>query len=185
MALYYLMSQLPSLDGISENMPLPITEERFLELCNNSLGKKAMEELKNLSLLPSKTPESSSSDLINSWNEGERNLRLCLAKIRADKMNKSSDIENKSFPLPLVQVAGTAAQMESPMEAEKLLNNYRLSFLESLRPLDNFAEDSLYYYWLKLKLMLRIRKFDKESGETAYRNIYNSIISGDSVEAIQ
>jgi hypothetical protein len=185
MALYYLMSQLPSLDGISENMPLPITEERFLELCSNSLGKKAMEELKKLSLLPSKIPENSSSDLINSWNDGERNLRLCLAKIRADKMNKPSDVENKSFLIPLIQAAGTAAQMESPMEAEKFLNNYRLSFLESLRPLDNFTEDSLYYYWLKLKLLLRIRNFDKDSGEAAYRNIYNSIISGDSVEAIQ
>ena len=185
MALYYLMSQLPSLDGISENMPLPITEERFLELCSDSLSKNTMAELQNLSLLPSKIPENSKSNLINSWNGGERNLRLCLAKIRADKMNKSYDAENKSFPLPLIQAAGIAAQMESPMEAEKFLNNYRLSFLESLRPLDNFTEDSLYYYWLKLKLLLRIRQFDKESGETAYRNIYNSIVGGDSVEAIQ
>ena len=31
MAEYYLISQLPSLDGISDGMPLPIGEERFLE----------------------------------------------------------------------------------------------------------------------------------------------------------
>ncbi len=29
MAEYYLISQLPSLDGISENTPIPITEEQF------------------------------------------------------------------------------------------------------------------------------------------------------------
>ena len=185
MALYYLMSQLPSLDGIGENMPLPITEERFLEICGNSLGKKVKNELEKLSLMPSRTYEKSSSALIESWNEGERNLRLCLAKIRADKMNKSHDIENKSFPIALMQAAGTAAQMESPMEAEKFLNSYRLNFLETLRPMDNFSEDSLYYYWLKLKLILRIRQFDKTSGETAYRNIYNSIVDGESVEAVQ
>ena len=33
MAEYYLIAQLPSLDGVGENMPVPITEERFLELC--------------------------------------------------------------------------------------------------------------------------------------------------------
>ena len=41
MAEYYFMSQLPSLDGIGEQVPLPITEERFLELCHRFLGKKA------------------------------------------------------------------------------------------------------------------------------------------------
>ena len=34
MAEYYLISQLPSLDGISEATPVPITEERFLLVFN-------------------------------------------------------------------------------------------------------------------------------------------------------
>ena len=38
MAEYYLMSQLPSLDGVGENTPLPITEERFSELCHRFLS---------------------------------------------------------------------------------------------------------------------------------------------------
>ena len=29
MAAYYLVAQLPSLDGLGERAPLPITEERF------------------------------------------------------------------------------------------------------------------------------------------------------------
>ena len=45
MAQYYLISQLPSLDGLSENLPLPITEERFSELCQDALSEK---ELLNL-----------------------------------------------------------------------------------------------------------------------------------------
>ena len=40
MANIYFMSQLPSLDGINENVALPITEERFLELCQRFLDKK-------------------------------------------------------------------------------------------------------------------------------------------------
>ena len=41
MAEYYLVSQLPSLDGINENTPLPITTERFEELCRRFIGNGA------------------------------------------------------------------------------------------------------------------------------------------------
>lgn len=185
MAEYYLISQLPSLDGISENMPLPVTEERFTELCERFLGKKALNELDKLSLMPTRSPEKSSSALIENWNEGERNLRLVLGKIRADKMNKPFEIENKSMPAAVVQAARTAVEFESPMEAEKFLNRYRLDFLETLRPSDNFSEDFVFYYSLKLRLLARIRQFDKESGEAAYRNIYGSVMNGDRLEVIQ
>jgi hypothetical protein len=188
MAEYYLISQLPSLDGISENMMPPISEEKFLELCQESLGKNTFDELKKLKLTPARQYEKSKSGLISDWNEGERNLRLVLGKARADKMNKNFDsegLENKSYPAGLVQAVRTATEMENPMEAEKFLNNYRLEFLESLRPIDNFSEDFLFYYWLKLKLILRIRKFDPESGREAYKNIYGSIMNGDRLEAIQ
>ncbi|MBE5921962.1 MAG: DUF2764 family protein [Lachnospiraceae bacterium] len=182
MAEYYLISQLPSLDGVSENMMLPITEERFLELCNRFLGKKSQNELAKLTLAPPKNYEKSSSALVEAWNEGERNLRLALGKVRADKMKKSFDIENKSLPIGLIKAASTAVEIESPLEAEKFLNRYRLDFLETLRPMDTFSEDFVFYYGLKLKLLVRARQFDADIGETAYRNIYNSILNGDKLE---
>ena len=184
MAEYYLISQLPSLDGINENAPLPINQERFEELCQRFLGKKAQTELKMLTLIPPMNPEKSSSALVEKWNEGESDLRLALAKLRADKMNKHFEVGNRSFSVGLMQAARSAVESESPMEAEKLLNRYRLDFLESLRPMDSFSEDFIFYYGLKLKLIERIRKFDSESGEAAYRNIYNSIMNGDRSEVI-
>lgn len=184
MAEYYLVSQLPSLDGVNENTPLPITSERFTELCERFLGKKAQAELEKLTLVPSRNPEKSSA-LIEKWNEGERNLRLALAKLRADKMNKNFDAETQSFPAGLLQAARTAVEIESPMEAETFLNKYRLDFLETLRPMDSFSEEYVFYYGLKLKLIERIRKFDSESGEAAYRNIYGSIMNGERSEVIQ
>jgi hypothetical protein len=93
MAEYYLISQLPSLDGLSENVPMPITEERFFELCERFLNKKVQNELKKLTLMPSRECEETGSAFLNKWNEGERNLRLVLGKIRADKMNKAFDAE--------------------------------------------------------------------------------------------
>lgn len=185
MSEYYLMAQLPSLDAVGDNMPIPITEERFLELCQRFLSKKAKNEVENLSLTPSVHPLPSSSRLINAWNEGERKLRLVLAKIRADKMNKSYDVDISDIPTATVNVAGEAVEIDNPLEAENFLNRYRLEFLESLRPADGFSTEAVFYYGLKLKLILRIRQFSVDAGRSAYKNIYTSIINGDGLEAIQ
>ena len=185
MAEYYLISQLPSLDGISENTPLPISEERFTELCNRFLGKKPQEALKKLTLSPSKEIEHSGSALIDAWNESERALRFALGKARAEKMKKPFDTQNRIFPVEYMKAAGAAIEIENPMEAEKYLNRYRLEILETLRPMDSFSEDYIFYYGLKLKLILRIRQFDTKTGEKAYKNIYNSILNGDRLEAKQ
>ena len=185
MAEYYLISQLPSLDGLNENTPLPMTEERFIDLCHRFLGKKAQSELDKLTLLPPKSPQKSNSALIEAWNKWERDLRIALGKVRAEKLKKPFDMSDEPLPIGLMQAARVAVEMDSPMEAEKFLNGYRLDYLETLRPTDNFAEDFVFYYGLKLKLILRIRQFDTENGEAAYKNIYNSIMNGENLEATQ
>lgn len=185
MAEYYLISQLPSLDGLSDNMPVPITEERFYDICNRILGKKAQNELSRVSLVPPRTYEPSGSQVLEAWNRGEQNLRLALGKARADKLNKQFDTENRTFTADLMQAVRTAVEMDSPLEAENQLNRYRLEYLESLRPMDCFSEDFVFYYCLKLKLILRMRQFDAESGKSAYRNIYNSIMNGGGLEVRQ
>lgn len=185
MAEIYFMSQLPSLDGVGENTALPITEERFLELCQRFLSKKAHREIEKLTITPPRDCEESTSDLVEAWNKGERDLRFALAKIRADKMKKTFDSENKTLPVELMKVARTAVEMESPLEAEKYLNRYRLELLETLRPMDAFSEEAVFYYGLKLKLLSRMKQFNADIGEAAYKNIYNSIINGERLEAIQ
>ena len=183
MAEYYLISQLPSLDGISETSALPITEERFSELCDRFLGKRAQEQMKRLTLLPPKDLVPSGSSLIDAWCESERDLRLALGKVRAEKMKKPFDLGNTLLPVEHVKAASAAIEIESPMEAEKYLNRYRLEFLETLRPMDGFSEEYIFYYGLKLKLFSRIRQFDKAAGQEAYKNIYNSVLNGEGMEA--
>lgn len=183
MAEYYLISQLPSLDGMDENSPVPITEKRFLELCESTLKNKAMCELNNIKLIPSLDAKKSYSALIENFNEGERNLRLALAKVRADKMNKPFDLQNRHLPSELFKVANEAVEIKNPLEAEKFLLQYRLRFLETIRPMDNFSEDYIFYYGLKLKLILRLKQFDVQVGKATYKNIYDSILRGDRLEA--
>ncbi len=185
MAEYYLISQLPSLDGLNENTPLPITEERFWDICQSLLGKKAKSDFEKLTLMPPRSSEKTNSPLINAWNEGEQSLRLALGKVRSEKLKKPFDTGDAALSAPLVQTARTAVEMESPLEAERFLNTYRLDFLESLRPMDTFSEDYVFYYGLKLKLLLRMRQFNLNSGESAYKNIYSSILNGDRQEVTQ
>lgn len=185
MAEYYLISQLPSLDGISENASVPISEEQFTELCNRFINKKSQDVLNNLTISPPRNAVSSGVALIDAWNDSERKLRLALGVIRADRMGKFFDIHNTIIPSEYIKVAQSAIEFENPLEAEIYLNRFRLQILESLRPMDNFSDDYIFYYGLRLKLILRMKKFDMVSGEKAYRRIYNSIINGENLEAIQ
>lgn len=183
MSVYYLVSQLPSLDGVGENTPLPITEDRFRDLCSRFLSKESQCEIENLSLVPPIQPQRTKSALIQAWNEGERDLRLALGKARADRMNKPFDMHNRSLTTELNKTAINAVESENPLEAENILLNYRMRFLEILRPTDMFSEDFVFYYALKLKLIERTRRFDKEIGQIVYKNIYNSILNGKNLEA--
>ena len=56
---YYLIAQLPSLEIAGETTALPITEERFYELCKSNLGKKAWNALCGLTLVPKRQNEKS------------------------------------------------------------------------------------------------------------------------------
>ncbi len=180
---YYLISQLPSLDGIGDASPLPISVEEFTELCRRFLGKRAYDRLMQLTLMPPRERERTGSALIDAWYDEERRLRLALCHYRAVKLEKSCDVRIDGFSVTLLQTAHDAVELDNPLEAELFLNRYRMNILETLRPMDAFSEEMLFYYALKLKLLSRLRRFDTSRGEIAYRNIYGSIMRGAEWEA--
>ena len=182
---YYLMAQLPSLDGIADTAPMPITEERLYELCGRFLGKKELKALIDITLLPPKKSEKSGYSLIDSWNDEERKLRFALGIVRAEKSKKTFEYKIDYLPQEIMQTARTAVEINDPMEAEKYLNKVRMDFLETLRPMDAFCIDALFYYAIKLKLILRMRQFDGGRGLQNYGKIYDSIINGDRREVTQ
>lgn len=176
---YYLLAQLPSFTVTDEKAALPITEEYFYDLCSRFLDAKSLNQLKNLSLEPPREKTPTGSALLDSWYDCERNLRLALAQIRALRMNKKFAVENESFPPEVIQAARTATGMDSPLAAEQFLNQYRLNLLNSIRPQDEFSIDAVYLYGLKLKLALRMKKFNAEKGMASYHKIYDSILKGE------
>ncbi len=185
MSFYYLMAQLPSPDALNADTAPPITWEAFEEICGRFLSEKAMETLRGLSLTPPREERPTGSALVDGWNRGEKALRLALGSVRSGSVRKSFDTLGESLQAPLVQTARTAVELGDPLQAEKFLYQHRLAFLQSLRPLDEFSEDAVYYYGLKLKLVERMRLFDEQRGRQAYRNIYDSILRGASQENVQ
>ncbi len=179
---YYLISQLPGLDGLDGRAPLPIHVDQFMDVCSRFLGEKSMKVQRQLTLVPNRVVQASGSQLLDSWNQEERQLRLALGNARAAKMKKAFDSGDAQLPVHAVQTAKTAVEMTDPLAAEMYLNQYRIERLNSLRPMDAFCEDSVYFYGLKLMLLERIQKFDTEKGIAAYQNIYDSILNRDNQE---
>ena len=172
---YYLAAQLPAF-SINAASAVPITEEYFIDLCSRCLDARSMKILKELSLEPPREAVSTGSVFADAWYERERALRFALAQIRAAKLKKEFSVNTQSLPADIVQIARTASGIASPLEAEEFLNTERAAALEALRPIDGFSVDSFFYYALKLKLALRIKKFNTEAGMHAYRDIYDRIL---------
>ncbi len=185
MSQYYLMAQLPSLDGLSDTAPLPISEERFLELCERLLPPKTADVVAHLTLLPPRKKEATPSPFVNAWNDKERQFREVLCRVRAAKRHNVQDPIDTTTPEEMRQVAMHATQMNDPMEAERYLCAYRLGVLESQKPFDTFSDEMVYYYGLKLKLLARMRGFDATQGRAAYEAMYHSILTGETQEAVQ
>lgn len=174
---YYLMAQLPSFI-VSPGTTLPFSEEYFLELCSRFLDEKSTALLYSLSLEPPRKNAKTGSELVDTWYDWERNVRLALAQIRATKMKKDFIIagDESGFGTDVLLTARTASGFTSPLEAEEFLNSERLAVLNRLTPLDPFSSDAVYAYALKFKLTLRIKKFNEESGMESYRKIYDTIL---------
>ena len=89
-AYYFLVSQLPSLGNIGEKSAMPLSESSFIELCSRYMTESEKKVLSTLSLVPPRDTVDTGSEFLNTWYQKERDLRLALAQIRAQKMKKDA-----------------------------------------------------------------------------------------------
>lgn len=178
---YYLVAQLPSiLFSKDSTVSLPISYDYFLDLCNRFLDGSVLAQVNKLSLEPTRSDEKTGFSFLDTWYAWERNLRLAMAQLRAQKMNKAfSDVALSTITQDIQQIAKTACSFDSPLEAERFLNLERVKKIEELVPTDSFSPNAIFAYGLKLKMAERIQKFDEKIGMQSYRIIYDQIL-GDS-----
>ena len=175
-AYYFLVSQLPSLGNIGEKSSMPITESSFIELCSRYMTESEKKVLSTLSLVPPRTDVKTGSVFLDAWYQKERDLRLALAQIRAQKLKKDAFMLPGSCTADIQQAARTAVGMDSPLSAEQYLYEYRVKLLDEMNPIDGFSTDAVYAYGIRLMLVSRMKKFDGEKGVASYHQIYDSIL---------
>lgn len=173
---YYLVSQLPDIASAGERSVLPITEKYYRDLCTRFFDEKARKALDMLSLEAPKIPEPTGSAFLDKWYDFERALRYALVQVRAQKLKKDAGSIPVSITADIVQAARTAVGMDSPLSAEQFLYEFRLSYLSNIQPLEYFSTDAVLAYGIRLLLLERIKKFDKEKGTSSYHKIYDNIL---------
>lgn len=170
----YLVSQLPDISQAGRS--LPITEVYYRDLCNRFIDEKEKALLGAMTLSAPKEATSTGSVFLDAWYENERGLRSSLALVRGQRLKKDTTGMGVGVSGDIVQVARTAVGMDSPLSAEEFLFTYRMSFLDNIWPRDMFSFDAVLAYGIKLMLIQRIKKFDKEKGVDSYHKIYDTIL---------
>ncbi len=172
-----MVSQLPAIRTDDDSgAKLPITTEYFRDLCRRFMSAEFAAIAENLSLEPPVEAKPTGSSFLDAWFSKERDLRFALAQLRALKMKKDiKDIPSVSDG-EVIQAARTATGMDSPLSAEQFLNQYRLSVLDKLAPLDYFTVDGVFNYGLRLMLTERMKKFNRDEGLVSYHKIYDDIL---------
>ena len=116
-----------------------------------------------------------SHDMLKKWVFFENTLRNEMVKMRAKNLGCREEEylrPEMGFDADVIALIPQALKDPSPLQAEMNLLRIRWSFLTEHEVGHAFDLVALMIYGLKLQLLERIRKFDKEKGRQALSLIY-------------
>lgn len=148
---------------------LPFSLEDFFNKCRELIPETKIELLRNVCYQEAYLLNTASGDTPSEWANFEIALRNELARARArrKKIDPLKFVRLPDSPVAHIShVAMAAYRSTSILEAEKILDQERWNFLESLALGHYFDFDFLLIYALKLKILERwdkIQKADKEN----------------------
>ncbi|MDD5505144.1 MAG: DUF2764 family protein [Candidatus Omnitrophica bacterium] len=161
----YLISSLPVLNYLGK---LPFNLENFLNKCRNLIPDKELEILRSACGQSSYSLDAQGTASLKRWVNFEITLRNELVHARAAR-KKVDPLKSLRLSDPaqawISHVAMAAYRSNSILEAEKILDQARWSFLEDLSLGHYFDFDFLLIYGLRLKILERWEKIqtaDKE-----------------------
>jgi len=161
---YYLLSSLPTL---SSDRDMPITYEQFLLNCAGNVSEKKYEMLENL------TVSSTEGPLIREWAATYGLLMKELNAQRKSRLGQSVTGSEKDGGNTQVIAAVLAAG--NPLEAEQILLDHEFELLDTLIGMHMFDDYVLFGYAMKLKLLERKSCFEKEKGQSEFRDLFRRV----------
>jgi len=163
----YLISSLPALQF---NTKPPFSREDFLAKCKGLVPERELAVLSGICREESVFPDQTQAKgILVKWVRFETILRNELVRARASrkKIDPSGFLRQPDdFDAQIGHLAMAAYRNASILDAEKMLDQARWDFLESVSSGHYFDFDVLAAYVLKLKILERwdnLRKADKES----------------------
>ena len=168
---YYTLA---ALETIRLGEKIPISEEHFLQFAEDTIDAKSYQILLKSRWGQTDPTGFSFADRILSW---EKELRLELAKARSLKLpfDVSSNLPASEGRYNLLEQVRAAMSLDSPLEAERYLEQLRWSFIESMGACHFFDLEALVVYYLKLQLALRQEKFLEELGRDSFEKEYAAV----------
>lgn len=165
---------LAALKTFSLGEKAPITEEYFLQFAEDTIGANSYQVLLKCRWGLTEPTGFSFADRILSW---ERDLRLELAKARILKLpfDTPPNLQGSGDSYSLLEQVRAVMALESPLDAERYLDQMRWSYLEEIGARHYFDLEALVIYYLKLQLALRQDKFQEELGRDTFKKEYAAL----------
>jgi hypothetical protein len=153
---------------------IPVSEEYFLQFAEDTIDAKDYQILLKCRWGLTEPTGFSFVDQILSW---ERDLRLELAKARIMKLpfELSPDLKASAGSYSLLEQVRAVMALDSPLDAERYLDQMRWSYLEEKGARHYFDLEALVVYYLKLQLALRQEKFQEELGRDSFEKEYAAL----------
>ncbi|TFG84886.1 MAG: hypothetical protein E4H20_01935 [Spirochaetales bacterium] len=176
---YYFAATLPALRYDS---PPPMGYAEFLERASYCLNPRDLSVVEGARLyIPedgSYPPSSGMSPLLTRYYRWERALRNELARLRAQRIQKTADrfVRPGELEWDGVRVAQAAFQADDPLQSELTIERERWSFIEFHAANHFFDIDCLAAYALLLQALERRARFTAEAGEAGYGTVYRSVL---------
>ncbi len=153
---YSLVASLPYL-RMGEDPPL--SAAGFMEECGKWLSPEDMAALEAAGE-PGARSFHDGSAVLEQWKDFDSAIRDGIASMRAAR--------KKGQPFKAPEVLRRVESGETPLIMERGLEEIRWEFLEDKVLGYNFDINWLILYFLKLRIVERLAKFDKEKGETVF-----------------
>lgn len=173
MSLYYYT--LASLPFLLFNQKPSITVEEFLEACKELVSED------DYALLIQAGPDFpggsvSGCQVLDRWKCWEAGMKNELVRIRARKKNTEPvdvmpDVEED---IAAFAPARNAADDDSPLRGEEILDKAAWLFLEEIETGHYFDISMLIIYYIKLRILERKFSLDKEKGKEMYKKIMDN-----------
>ncbi len=175
---YYTVAALPML--FYDTPPGSISTESFIDFCSDWLSPEDFDCLTKASL-SIEGPMTERYPIVQKWVNWECTLRNELVKLRAQKKGEEAFryMQECDSVVGIEELAREAFVQESPLVGEDILNRGRWQFLEELETGHHFDIERLIVYFLKLQLLERKGRFDKQAGKERYSEVFVKITDYD------